>query len=321
MKRDIIEEIIDIRGRKFFASHDLEMRFLSITNVLETEFTKSQNFLYDELIRHACTSTVAAVEAYTKAAIQELIDEDDECFANAVPKLLKDKFSIDYLTHIRGNKTTIGELIAHQNTISSLENIISIFETLLGNKIKTLITNLQEAQLNADDWPTIVALQNNYDAQISSSQQAFKFRHIFSHEFANFSLDYDTIRESILQLMNFTSAIKILVDKKLDSYILGDFLNFFRNKLDIENKIFASNLGALKEYHSSYVTNIDEVYSDLLTKWNSFSQTYLDCLGLQTVPGQDIPESPRVHVLVSFTKKFNQILKKQLDDYGIMNGL
>lgn len=186
MKRDLINEITEIKSRSEFNSrHDFSNRLQEIENAFnESNFIK--NGLSKELLKYIPISTIACFEAFFRSVYKELIDHGKPFSENAIKfnQSKNVKFDFDIINAIQAKTVTIGEFISHILPCNNLDDINSNLSVLLNDDFLNSIKKFQKESLFEEFNETAKDFVENCDQIIFDVKRTFELRHIFCHEFA-----------------------------------------------------------------------------------------------------------------------------------------
>lgn len=183
-KRDIINEIIEVSGRRSDngAASELSNRL----HELESAFEKvDKNNI--ELVRYFPVAMIACIEGYFRMAIKELVDSGEPFLSNAEKYVSKTGIKLDFtiLKAVHGKKITAGDFVSHMVSLSRLESIDDVMTAIIGDKF------LDNLRLVGDRFSYEVmkipfaSILQNPDVTFSDVQKNFEFRHIICHELAS----------------------------------------------------------------------------------------------------------------------------------------
>lgn len=203
MKRDLINEIAEIKSRSEFNSrHDFSNRLQEIENAFnESNFLKDG--LSKELLKYIPISTIACFEAFFRSVYKELIDHGKPYSENAIKfnQSKNVKFDFDIINAIQTKVVTIGDFISHILPCNNLDDINLNLSVLLNDDFLKTIKQFNKESIFEEFNETTKHFTENYAQIIVDVKRNFELRHIFCHEFAtNVIVDKDEI------LRCFTSA-------------------------------------------------------------------------------------------------------------------
>lgn len=187
--RDLIQEIIEIKGRRKsdIPKAELFIRLLEIE--ASYEMRNKENI---ELLKYFPIALVGCMESYFRLAIKELIDSKLIYLDNASKLASKMRFDFDILKAMHGEIISVGEIISHLVQMNSLAQISSNMSELMQ------IDFLKEVAEVHDRWAIEVRKEPKKtiipDKTITFKyvSRTFELRHIFCHETATkntFSID------------------------------------------------------------------------------------------------------------------------------------
>lgn len=191
-------------------------RFISEFYQIEIEFrlveieAAYRNLTSDqtELMRYIPIALYATVESFFRLAIKALIDHGEPFLSNA-EKILDGnrKFDFDTLKNLSGRSVTIGDLIATQVRLSSIESLLKAISELIDQDFTEALestTDRWEIEVKGNPETQII---DNIDTTIKYVKETFRLRHVFCHETAGMvTLSKDTIDNCIIHTKQFLKA-------------------------------------------------------------------------------------------------------------------
>jgi uncharacterized protein YecT (DUF1311 family) len=124
---------------------------------------------------------VTIVEASVQNAVKDLVDNGGDYFLRSKTLFGAIKINFDYLSAIQGKQISIGDLVAHSVSVNRLENVLTVFSTLVDdfvNKLKTIHDRVA-VELHGEPIKPII---DNYDEVARNMSRLFEVRHILVHE-------------------------------------------------------------------------------------------------------------------------------------------
>lgn len=185
MRRDVVEEIIARRVRNPASSRigNFSARFESIAAAFQTLLQSADpnsTAVDAELSRYFPVALVAAVEAYIRECVADLVNAGSPFLDRAI-KLKDLSLSLPAAASLLEKRITLGDYVAHFISISSLDDVNRILSTLLDlDFLERLLTS--EFHVFESDEPLV--LRDGRGAVISAARDLFQQRHILCHEFA-----------------------------------------------------------------------------------------------------------------------------------------
>lgn len=163
-----------------------------------------------ELARYFPVAIVACMEGYFKLAIAELIDSSDIYLSNASPLFgNKSKTDFETIKALAGKKLSIGELVAHTISYSSLENIDSALSTVTGAKFLTELKTTHDRWAHEINKEPITPIIKDSNSVYESVKNIFLMRHIVCHELASdYQFNFDQIGLCFKDCLIFLNASK-----------------------------------------------------------------------------------------------------------------
>ncbi len=211
--RRIIDRIVSTRSRLRFVESQAEL-FVRLTAIRRSyERFDSAN---DELLRYYPIALAACLESWFRMAICKLVDSGEPYLGNARQILRREAFDYDILVGLHGQTITIGEVISHHPSISSLGHIIATMDSLMGENFHERVSEVH------DRWKVEIEKQPNVpivadiDETFRNVDRTFELRHIFCHETATaIEVGCDEIERCIDHTATFLKASNELISQTL----------------------------------------------------------------------------------------------------------
>ena len=221
-KRNIIEEIDSKKARSNFPTkYGYLDRFWDITSLTEKLNSKelSEN---KEILRYIPLATIAATETYFRFLYQEIIDNGEPYFTNAV-KYFKEqgsnKFDLEFLIPLQGKQVTVGEIFSHLLNLNNLNDINGTLSKLLGFDFINSLKKFPYTE-SISMSPYSRKFKLSIGTYIDSVNRMFEYRHILAHEYAlNINLDKDKLILDFNNFKIFIEACDFAVAKTLGNYM------------------------------------------------------------------------------------------------------
>ena len=179
--RKIIEQIVSVRSRLRFERREAEL--FARLSAIESSYERVDPGV-PELLRYYPTALVACVESYFRLAIKELIDSGEPYLGNSRQLLRREGYDFDILMGLHGETITIGEVISHHPSISSLGHVIATMEQVMGTDFRKAIAEVY------DRWNVEIGKKPrqpiifNLDDTFGHVERTFELRHVLCHETA-----------------------------------------------------------------------------------------------------------------------------------------
>lgn len=211
--RNIVEEILEIRGRRKsdIPRGELFLRLLHVEHAY-----RERNPENKELLRYFPIAVVACMETYFRLAIKKLIDSGEPYLTNSQAIMPKTNVGFDVLKALHGQSITIGDVISHSIPISSLTHLSSHMSKLMG------VEFLKEVSLIHSRWAVEVLKQPKQpillevDNTLRYVARTFELRHIFCHETAsNHEFEVEETEKCFYHSILFLKAAEELVSETL----------------------------------------------------------------------------------------------------------
>lgn len=202
--RDLINEILEIRGRRKFDLATQEL-FTRLSN-LDEVFNKSKS-LDRELHKYFPVALVALMENYFRLCIKELVDHGEPFFSNAEALFAGNKLTFDLLKGLHKKQITVGELVAHTVQLNNLTQINTGITKLISKEfLKELRTIYDRFEHEVKGKPNDPILKDP-DTIFAHVARTFELRHIICHESpTNFEIDFKEIEQGFLSTTLFLKA-------------------------------------------------------------------------------------------------------------------
>lgn len=214
--RKIIDQILSVRSRLRFERREAEL-FARLT-AIKSSYERGDP-VASELLRYYPTALVACVESYFRLAIKELIDSGEPYLAHSRQLLRREGFDFDILMGLHGETITIGEVISHHPSISSLGHVVAAMETVLGTDFRRALAEVY------DRWNVEIRKKPrrpiifNLDETFGHVERTFQLRHILCHETAT-AIEIE--REEIEKCIHHTSVFLKASDELLSQTLFPD---------------------------------------------------------------------------------------------------
>lgn len=211
----------------------------------------------------------SCIEAFCKSCIKNLIDHENSPYLERAKKFKDLSFDFELTKALSRKEITFGDLVSHSVAISSTEQIIRHFDTLLGGDVgyknfKGCLASVREFVEPPEEF--IMGNIEGYDAQlgglilsnaddlISDIQAIFTARHIAAHE-ANFRLvDEAQLYQWFESAMAFSNATYEIIEQRL--------------RPGASRAAFGSSVQALQN-SGELLSVISEKRQDLVRKWKA----------------------------------------------------
>lgn len=206
-----IYQIIEKKSRQFkrIDRWDQVRRRLGSINMafsfLQTE-VKSRTQYRSELLKYIPIGLVACIQGYFNLAIRDLIDSGPPFSQNATS--FKDlHFKIEAILEIQGRKVTLGEIIAHLQSLNSLDSLHSSMTTILGEdfhkRLKEIVLSGETGKFGEFAYLVFPLMK-----------RVFRLRHIYCHELSSAQrLKIKTIDDCSLGVAIYLYSTELLIQK------------------------------------------------------------------------------------------------------------
>lgn len=172
----------------------------------------------------------SCIEAFCKSCLKILIDHESSPYLERAKKFKDISFDFELTKALSQKEITFGDLVSHSVAISSTEQIIRHFDTLLDGdagykNFKISLASIREfveppedfimGNIEGYDLQLGGFILGNADALISDIQAIFTARHIAAHE-ANFRLvDKDQLCRWFESAMAFSNSTYEIIEQRL----------------------------------------------------------------------------------------------------------
>jgi hypothetical protein len=201
--RNILKEITALRKRNLRGSapYMVAMRRLRPTlDAIHLVASKKRTTVAErEFVRSVPLALVACMEGFFKHHAARLIDAGPPFLQNA--QGFKDvRITLEGLVNTHTKRVTVGELLVHGMSISSLEDIDRIMSIVLG---RPFLTTLKGNGLTAE--------------YISAIATVFRKRHILAHELApGIRVDVETAKDEAYAVLAILLSANMYIESRLD---------------------------------------------------------------------------------------------------------
>jgi uncharacterized protein YecT (DUF1311 family) len=179
MKKADHQKIIDWNKRRG-DKHRLGVELSYQIDVLAAE-AEQLIARHSDLIEFIPIRLVTILEVFVRGTVSELVNSREDFFDRG-DKLVKGaKIDLAFAAHIDRRELTIGDFVAHAISITSVESVLNVFETLLPDFVVKLRSSHERWSEQIDQWP-LSPIVNDYNKMLSSLSRLFEVRHILTHE-------------------------------------------------------------------------------------------------------------------------------------------
>jgi len=174
-----------------------------------TEKKEAENFR-EEFVKYLPIAYVAAMEAYFRLGIRDLIDFGPP-FSENLKSFRDIKFQVESVLAMASKTVSVGEFIAHLLPFKSLNDINENMSLLIG---EDFLTRLKKTKLSVIQGGQDSTMESLHAEIPSGIQTVFKLRHIFCHEFAiKEKPNIQEIRDCIFAAFIFVLATESLLNE------------------------------------------------------------------------------------------------------------
>lgn len=151
---------------------------------------------------------VALLEVFVRERVRTIVNHSKIYADRAVPLLQNFKSDYSFIIEVSHQTITFGDIVAHAVTVSSLTNVISIFERLsdanLSQELPKVIDRW-EVEINRSMHKPII---NDFDETAAEVGKIFDLRHRVCHEGVDLSKnEVDSMSRSLQAVADFVNAL------------------------------------------------------------------------------------------------------------------
>lgn len=177
-----------------------------IAAYLEIDKLESESILRPELERHVIVSLASVVQAASRHALSEIIDQK-EFRGDVLPELVNAKMTIAIARELKDSNFSFGQLISHFMPLSSFSLISTSLKQVCDRDLDSILKKYLE---NHKDY-----ISENVGFQLTKIRKGlvalFEFRNIFAHEEGlETTVDDMELYESIRVTMMLVTALGLL---------------------------------------------------------------------------------------------------------------
>ena len=121
------------------------------------------------------------IEVYVRETVREVVNSSPTYLDRAEPLLKNAKFDFLIAKQLHGQRVTMGDIVAHSVSVSDLEHIISIYETLLPG-YRSALPTVNERWIEDRDQGQSDPILEDVEQVFACIQRLFQVRHIVTHE-------------------------------------------------------------------------------------------------------------------------------------------
>jgi hypothetical protein len=159
---------------------------------------------------------VTLIEVFTRSSVALLIDHDSP-FAERASKLdVNIKFDFSLVRSLQGREVTLGQLMAHGISVQRIENMASVFSTLLGRDLFELISKVARQWEFEQEGDAAKPIITDLAETRKTLSRLFELRHVLVHEFPH-SVPYthDDIEQFLNASIDFMDATEEMLQTTL----------------------------------------------------------------------------------------------------------
>ena len=318
MKRDIIKEIEDLKSRNSDIYDEFYLKINRIEKIVEDSQNLSDDFMKTEILRYSVINIVACSEALFRNFVKELIDNNQDCFAN-VKKLSQfnnTKLDFTIISAFQTRTITIGDLVSHILSYNNFEDLIANINNLRDFDLIKEIKEFKREYLFERFNDVINQFKKNPDEIIKSVKNIFKLRHIFCHEYSNNvhisypDLVYDLVNFKIFLECSFVSITEYLQPNYPETQLeINEHAkeNFKKVEKEFENIIKHSKQSFKSIDGNEYID--ESFFLKSIKEWKSYADFFATSMSVKYIGGS-IYDSVYYSYLEETYKTKIELLKK-----------
>ena len=206
--RKIVDEILEIRNRLRFELRGAEL--FARLSAIKNAYQRFDHKLL-ELLRYFPIALVACIESYFRLAMKELIDSGEPYLSNSRSLLSNERYDFDVLKALHGQTVTIGDVISHHPSMSSLEQVVSLMDRLMGDFRSQVgkVNDRWAVEVKNEPARPIIKDVNETFRYVAKS---FELRHVLCHEMGtSVELEKEDIRKCVDHTTTFLKASDKLI--------------------------------------------------------------------------------------------------------------
>lgn len=146
------------------------------------------------------------LEVYFRESFREVVDAKPEYLRRAEPLLRGLKTDIDILASLHGRTITVGDLVAHNISLSSIESVLAACETLFP-AFREKLPDVTE-HWTEDAGTRLEPILRDTERTIATVGKMLTVRHIVTHELPNSApYELDEIESFLVETRDFLAAV------------------------------------------------------------------------------------------------------------------
>jgi len=294
MKRDIINEIKEIKSRSSDIYDEFYLKINRIEKIIEDSQKLNDDFIQTEILRYSVINIVACSEALFRNLVKELIDNNESCYTNIkkINQFNNFKIDITIITAFQTKTITIGDLVAHALSYNNFEDITSNINNLRDSDLIEELKTFQRKYLYERFNEVISVFKNNPDAVIKSVKEIFKLRHILCHEYANnIHIDYSEIIYNLENFKIFLECCFVSVTEYLQPNYPETQFEINQNAKNNFEKIEKEFLELLEKITNSFISLDGNEYIDKsfflksINDWKNYAEYFASSISVKSIGG------------------------------------
>ena len=267
-KRDRVSEIAEKKRRGPKAARDFHREFESLQKLWQR--TSPTNSDVDDffLIR-----AVTLLEVFSRDCLAQLIDSGSPYAERSAGLDMHLKIDLGFVQAIQGRVITMGDMIAHNVSISTFAHVSNIFKTVLG---KDLVATISPAMRKPAVWDQQKRAEKiiTDTANISSRLfRLFDIRNILCHELRQEEV-YD--RKEIAAFLTAAEQFAAATSVTLDHLLYGDRPETIEEEIEAAKRELEEGQALLAEVYARVDGDGAQKHTRLLSKsqraWDAFRE-------------------------------------------------
>jgi uncharacterized protein YecT (DUF1311 family) len=213
-KRTTIDQILEWKERRGRSSFGGELLYKVDYLALTWEQIDSDRGVADFIPIRLAT----IIEVYVRETVREVVDTSQIYLDRAEPLLKNAKLDFLVAKHLHGQRITMGDIVAHSLSVTDLEHVISIYETLLPG-YRSALPTVHERWIEDRDQHQRHPILEDVERVLASVKRIFEVRHIVTHEMPR---EQPYLRDEIPEFLKSSRDFLSVTDWFLTGELKGD---------------------------------------------------------------------------------------------------
>lgn len=231
---------------------------------------------------------VTILEVFVREVIAELVDGDEVIFERAEKLVKGTKIDLAFAAYVDRRELTIGDFVAHTVSLSGVDGIMNILDTLVGRFADRLQKVHPRWTEEIDAWP-LPPIVADYDLMMTSLARLFEVRHVLTHE-----LPSGTVFESE-ELPNLIAATSMFIEAT-DWSVIEVLRGSVPQTQSVMNKVAAEDLRREEEELNATLAKVGalpgidrDAVEALQEAWVDFADRHASLIASQVEGGSMYP--------------------------------